>query len=191
MRLPLSIHRFPLMSSSSTTIGVRTWQRTGAQSSAALSERITETTAPGDMATAIADAAFVTIPRLGVDARGADAEGYDDAYAEAFGAVLAARFGYAGGRRVSTTGRSHVFERETAPVGGASVDFGLPPLVSVAVSDPGAAEAVPVGAVVGRRLAGAEALTAVVSGAGASGDGLRSGDGLGGASPVLVRTSAP
>lgn len=161
--------------SSSSTIGVRTWRRTQADASAPLGERVTETTAPDDMATAFAEAAFVTIPRLS-----GDAEGYDDAYAEAFGAVLASRFGYAGGRRVSTSGRSHVFERETAPVGGATVDFGLPPLVSVAVSAADDLGALTAGTIVQRRHAGAEALTS---------DG--SGDGLGSGFPALVSVSTP
>lgn len=114
--------------STSPTIGVRTWRRTAAAgASAPLAERIAETTAPADMQAAIAAAAFVTIPR-----QTPDSDGYDDAYAAAFAAALAARFGYAGGRRVSTSGRSHVFEREAAPVAGAAVDLGLPPLVTTA-----------------------------------------------------------
>ena len=105
---------------STPTIGVRTWRRTHADPSAPLAERVTETTRTGDVAEALASADFVTIPRLGPNG-----PGYDDAYAEAFSRAPAERFGYAGGRRVSASGQSHVFERERAQ-NGVSIDFGLP-----------------------------------------------------------------
>ena len=111
--------------SASPTTGVRTWRRTEAGPAASLADRVTETTDGADMATALQQADFVTVPRLGIDAAGTDHTGYDDAYAEALLAALQQRYGYAGGRRVSTSGRSHVFERE-AVLSGCTVDFGLP-----------------------------------------------------------------
>ena len=112
------------MPSSTPTTGVRTWRRTDADASAPLAERLTETTDARAMTAAIDAADFVTVPRLGTDTTGAACMGYDDAYADALAAVLAERFGYTGGRRVSTSGRSHVFERAAA-LSGATVDFGL------------------------------------------------------------------
>lgn len=105
--------------SSLLTVGVRTWRRTGADASASVSDRVVETTRPDAMPAAIASADFVTIPRE------SDAgSGYGPDYAATFGAALAARFGYVGARRVSASGRSHVFEREAAPQG-AAVDLGV------------------------------------------------------------------
>lgn len=109
-----------MTSRSSSTDGVRTWQRTGADAASSLDERIVETTDPTAMTVAIAEADFVTIPR----SAGAGASGYDDAYARAFGAALAERFGYADARRVSASGRSHVFERTGLSLG-ATVDLGI------------------------------------------------------------------
>ena len=51
-------------------------------------------------------------------------DGYDGGYARALAAVLHARYGYDGTVRTSTSGRSHVFEREALPQG-ADFDFGL------------------------------------------------------------------
>lgn len=110
--------------SSTPTVGLRTWRRTDADAATPLAERIAETTHTGDASTAIAKADFVTVPR-----QTGDHEGYDDAYAEAVAAALAERFGFAGGRRVSTSGRSHVFERE-AIQSGLSVDLGLPSMIT-------------------------------------------------------------
>lgn len=121
--------------SSSPTLGVRTWRRTGADRSAPLDARVAETTRPGDMAAALAAADFVTIPR-----EGPHGPGYGDDYARAFGAALADRFAYAGARRVSASGRSHVFEREGAPLG-APVDLGVPESAPDAGGAPGAAQA--------------------------------------------------
>ncbi len=104
--------------SSTSTFGVRTWRRTTADSSAPLAERVAETTRPDAMPAAIASADFVTIPR-----ESESSSGYGSEYAAAFGAALAEQFSYAGVRRVSTSGRSHVFERQEAPQG-AAVDLG-------------------------------------------------------------------
>ena len=134
----------------SPTTGVRTWQRTGADDTSTLAERVTETTDETGMAAAIAGADFVTIPRAGTGRTG-----YDDAYARSFADALAERFGYARAQRVSTSGRSHVFER-TALAQGATVDLG----VSVGSAS---------GSVTARALAGSQdALTAGLSGDGAA-----------------------
>lgn len=119
----------------SPTSGVRTWRRTGADAAAPVAERVIETTRPADMVAALAEADFVTIPR-----HGADRPGYSDAYAEAFAAALAERFDYAGARRTSASGRSHVFEREAARQG-AAVDLGVS--LAASLSGDGATLGVP------------------------------------------------
>ena len=129
------------MNTSSPTEGVRTWCRTGADASRPLAERVVETTDADDMAASIAAADFVTIPRQGTSRQGTSRQGpehvgYGDAYAAAFAAALSERFGYADARRVSGSGRSHVFEREALSQG-AAVDLG----VSVgSVSAPGSVD---------------------------------------------------
>lgn len=105
--------------SSTPTLGVRTWRRTGADPSAPLAERVVETTRPDAMPASISSADFVTVPR-----DGPGSSGYGDGYAEAFHEALVETYGYAGVRRVSASGRSHVFERE-APPQGTAVDLGV------------------------------------------------------------------
>lgn len=108
-----------------TTKGIRTWRRTGADPDRPVDERVFETTDATHLDAALREADFVTVPREGVSATGAvTLEGYDDAYASALAHVLSTRYGYDGTVRTSTSGRSHVFEREALPQG-AEFDFGL------------------------------------------------------------------
>lgn len=107
------------------TLGVRTWQRTSSNPALPLDARIHETTDPARLEQAIRAADFITIPREVVEPTGEVVRaGYDDAYAAALAEVLRARYGYAGLIRTSTSGRSHVFEREALSQG-APFDFGL------------------------------------------------------------------
>ena len=105
---------------------IRTWKRLSRNSSLPVEERVTETTHHhGDPEQAIRQADFITIPRA--EYGGSDRhphQAYTRPYAEHVAEVLAEAYGFAGRVRISQSGRSYVFERESAPEG-IDFDFGI------------------------------------------------------------------